>query len=208
MTNVGTFQDAERKSAAGVQVAPASSDSSTAAKVAPRYPINAFKSATAKTPQTSRHATVAQIAELLRRVQQVARKELAPLLTFVKYREGAASRGISDIESAHAVYGDIDDNFDPDVFEAGLAELEQAGAQVIAYQTYSHTPQAPRWRVFVFLDEPISPADYRACWEGLNALFGGMLDGNAKDSARLNYWPSCPPGETREVRTLNIGAPS
>jgi hypothetical protein len=139
-------------------------------------------------------------------VRQVPEKAAAPLLTFNKYREGAAGRGNADIELCYAVCGDIDGDFDGEKFEAGLAELERLGAQVITYQTFSHTAEAPRWRVLVFLDEPVTPADYSACWYGLNDVFGGILDGNAKDAARLNYWPSCPPGQTREVRTLNMGA--
>lgn len=169
-----------------------------------RYPLNVFECVTAKRPAFARPASAAQLAAGLHKIQQVARKELACLATLVSYRDGAESRSIADIESVHCVYGDIDKDFDPEAFEAGLQELEKAGIQVIAHQTYRHTDEAPRWRVYVLLDDPIPPGDYLACWEGLNAIFGGMLDGNAKDCARLNYWPSCPPGETREVRTFNI----
>ena len=170
-------------------------------------PVNVFASVQAKTPRETRTAKPAQIAAMLKRgVRQVVNKEAAPLLTFNKYREDAVGRGTADIERAHVVCGDIDGAFDPSKFEAGLVELEQCGAKVISYQTYNHTPEAPRWRVFVFLDEPVTPSEYGACWGGLNAVFGGILDGNAKDCARLSYWPSCPRGETREVRTLNMGA--
>jgi hypothetical protein len=170
-----------------------------------RVRINVFERVDSKRPR-SKDAWPDDIARLMvREVRQVARKDAAPLLTFNEYREGATSRGTADIVSAHAVCGDIDE-FDAAKFEAGLAELERAGAQVIAHQTYSHTPESPRWRVFVFLDEPVSVADYAACWRGLNDVFGGILDSNAKDCARINYWPSCPPGQTREVRTLNMEA--
>ena len=169
-------------------------------------PIHVFASVQAKTPQNSRTASPVRIAALLReKVLQVPRKEAAPLVTFNKYRDGATGRGTADIELAHAVCGDIDGDFDGAKFEAGLAELERCGAQVVSYQTFNHSPEAPRWRVLVFLDEPVSSADYRRCWHGLNDIFSGMLDGNAKDCARLNYWPSCPPGQSREVRTLNVG---
>lgn len=169
-----------------------------------RFPVHVFKGVTAKRPATSLALSAAQLAAQLSRVQRVARKDLAPLLTAVSYRPDAETRKIADIMTVHAVYGDIDRGFDPEAFEAGMRELDAAGVQVIAHQTYSHTAQAPRWRVYALLDEPIHPADYRACWEGLNAVFGGMLDDNAKDPGRLNYWPSCPPGESREIRTLNI----
>ena len=176
------------------------------AAIARRYTVNVFSSTSAKTPHKSRTVTAEVLAAAIHNVRPVPRKVDAPLVTLVTYRDGATSRAIADIEAAHAVYGDIDGGFSSEVFEAGMAELARMGAQVVAHQTYSHTPDAPRWRVIVLLDEPALPSEYRACWEGLNAVFGGTLDGNAKDCSRLNYWPSCPPGETREVRTLNIGA--
>ena len=178
----------------------------TAATVVRRYRVNQFNSTSAKTPSKSRDVTAEELATIIRNVREVPRKADAPLVTLVTYRDGATSRAIADIEAAHAVYGDIDGGFDSEVFEGGMAELARMGAQVVAYQTFSHTPAAPRWRIVVLLDEPALPNEYRACWEGLNAIFGGMLDGNAKDCSRLNYWPSCPPGETREVRAVNIGA--
>lgn len=174
-------------------------------KAAQKVRINVFPRIDAKAPSSSRDCTPAQVAALmLREVRQVERKEAAPLVTFNEYREGATSRGHADIIRAHAICGDIDGAFDAQKFEAGLAELEAAGAQVIAHQTYTHTPEAPRWRVFVFLDCPVTVADYATCWRGLNDVFGGILDGNAKDCARVNYWPSCPPGQARELRALNM----
>ena len=173
----------------------------------PKFTINVFRSISDKMPVRSRLVSSVQLATLMRKTHQVPRKDEAALLTLVTYRPGATSRGTADIESARCVYGDIDKNFDAAAFDAGIAELEQAGVQVIAYQTYRHTPEAPRWRVLVLLDEPVQPEEYRACWQGLQVIFCGMLDGAAKDISRLNYWPSCPPGETREVRTVNIEVP-
>lgn len=174
--------------------------------VEPKYPVNIFRSVSAPLPILSAYLTSGQLAARLSRVMKAERKELAPLVTLARYRPGAKTRKIIDIEAVLAVYGDIDRGFDLHSFESGMRELELAGFQVIAHQTYRHTDEAPRWRIYVLLDEPIPPVDYLACWEGLNAMFGGMLDRNAKDAARLNYWPSCPPGQTREVRTLNIAA--
>jgi hypothetical protein len=168
-------------------------------------PINIFQCVQSKTPLRTHCGTVEQIAAVMRsKPTFVDQKEKAKLVTFNTYTQGATSRGTASIELAHAICGDWDKNFDLSVFDRGMAELDEAGAKVIAYQTYSHTPEAPRWRIFVFIDESVTPADYRTCWEGLNDVFGGNLDPNAKDCARLNYWPSCPVGHTRKFRTLNI----
>lgn len=170
-----------------------------------KIPVNIFQSVQAKTPTKTRRITLKVLAQAMRERHQFRdRKEGAHLVTFATYKAGATSRGIADIEDDNAIKGDLDHGFDQASFEHGMKELGNSGAQVIAYQTYNSTPEAQRWRIFVFLDEPIPPCDYRACWEGLNAIFGGNLDDNAKDCSRLNYWPSCPPGQTREFRTLNI----
>ena len=168
-------------------------------------PVNIFCNVSSKLPEKIDRFTVTKLAKhMCSNPMLVNRKEQARLVTFNAYKQDAASRGTSDIELAHAVCGDWDKGFDAAVFERGMAELQDAGAKVIAYQTYSHKPEAPRWRIFVFLDDPVTPTAYRTCWDGLNNMFAGKLDGNAKDCARLNYWPSCPPDQTREFRTLNI----
>jgi len=168
------------------------------------YPVSGFQNTASKLPFKTEYLTAQQFAAQIRDTKQVTRKEAAHLLTCATYCNGAKSRKIVDIKSVHAVYGDIDKAFKSELFEQGMHELGLAGVQVVAHQTYSHTAEAPRWRVYVLLDEPIAPSDYLSCWQGLDTIFGGMLDINAKDPSRLNYAPSCPPAETREVRTLNI----
>lgn len=168
-------------------------------------PMHTFRDATSKIPMTSACVTLAEAAKALHNVKHVRCKADAPLVTFNDYVPGAQSRRVQDILCSHAVCGDIDHNFDQAIFDAGLEELVNLGVPIIAYQTYSHTAQAPRWRIFIFLDEPALHGEYTACWHGLNDLFGGMLDAAAKDSARLNYWPSCPPSQTRDVLTFNMG---
>lgn len=168
-------------------------------------PMHTFRDATSKIPMTSACVTLAEAAKALHNVKHVRCKADAPLVTFNDYVPGAQSRRVQDILCSHAVCGDIDHNFDQAIFDAGLEELVSLGVPIIAYQTYSHTAQAPRWRIFIFLDEPALHGEYTACWHGLNDVFGGMLDAAAKDISRLNYWPSCPLDEAREVRTLNMG---
>lgn len=166
--------------------------------------VNVFKSVRAPDPVFARDVPLPKLAEWLR--TRPARfneaKEKTALVTFNEYAEPGAGRGLGNIAKCHAIVGDLDHGFDRGAFDRGMDELREAGASVVAYQTWSSKPDAERWRVFVFLDEPIPPSAYLECWRGLNEVFGGMLDDNAKDASRISYLPSHPTGETREFRVI------
>lgn len=134
------------------------------------------------------------------------RKEDAPLFSLVEFHDSARdSRSLAGIKACYAIVGDIDHGFSQASFDAGMDALSEAGAAVVAYETFSSTAEAPRWRVVVLLDAPIPPSDYPACWAGLNALFGGMLDPGAKDAARLSYMHGFPQGQERRCIVLPEG---
>ena len=65
------------------------------------------------------------------------------------------------------------------------------GIAAVAYTTHSHTPEAPRWRVFVPLFEWVTPFYYEgiARWVG-NELGIEFLDKTTFQYNRLMYWPS------------------
>jgi hypothetical protein len=168
-----------------------------------KIPLNIFRRVTDVTPIKTLMATAKETVGLFRMPRTVAAKELAGLVTPCEYKGPAAGRSTANIALVHAIAGDIDGGFCRAKFDGGMSKLEEAGVFAVAYQTWNSTPEAERWRVFVFLDMPIPPDQYRECWEGLNALFGGTLDPNAKDAARLSYLPGCPQGQTRRVLVIN-----
>lgn len=63
--------------------------------------------------------------------------------------------------------------------------------EAIAYTTHKHTPQAPRWRVFIPLSEWVTPFYYEgiARWIG-NEIGMQFLDKTTFQYNRLMYWPS------------------
>jgi len=63
------------------------------------------------------------------------------------------------------------------------------GYTFVAYTTFGHTNERPRWRVIVPLAGETNAATHRATWAALNHLFGGAADVSAKDITRLNYLP-------------------
>lgn len=167
------------------------------------WPLAVYSAVQSRKPEKYGRMTADQLVKATRQVRSVAAKDAARLIAFHELRDPEAGRKTENIVAVHAIPADIDEGFDRGVFEGALRELEQRGFLVIAHETYSSTPQNPRWRVIVFLDEPVTPEVYGACWNGLNVLFDGMLDGAAKDAARISYVPSCPPGQTRAVRVIN-----
>ncbi len=97
-------------------------------------------------------------------------------------------RGIDNIEYVTAVPLDYDDGTPFDTILRLGANIE-----FIAYSTYRHSIEKLKFRLVIPLSRPVSASEYPAVWAALNAMLGGMADDGAKDAARLNYWPSCPP---------------
>lgn len=65
------------------------------------------------------------------------------------------------------------------------------GIAAVAYTTHSHTPEAPRWRIFIPLFEWVTPFYYEgiARWIG-NEIGMQYLDKTTFQYNRLMYWPS------------------
>ena len=86
--------------------------------------------------------------------------------------------------------------FDLDECPAGfdpkrLIEEKLPGVAAIAYTTHKHTPQAPRWRVFIPLSEWVSPFYYEGMARYVGSVLGmQLLDKTTFQYNRLMYWPS------------------
>jgi hypothetical protein len=164
------------------------------------YPINIYRAVQDKKPCRRVEVSESEFLQLLSTTRAVDSKEAAGLFSSLKFIDPTMeARKLAGISSVHAIIGDIDGAFDPAKFDEGAKTLREAGLTAALYQTYSSTPEAQRWRVVVLLDEPIPPSAYLQCWTGLDVIFGGILDKNAKDASRLSYLPSHPPGESRRA---------
>lgn len=86
--------------------------------------------------------------------------------------------------------------FDMDECPAGFNPLplireKLPGVEAIAYTTHKHTPEAPRWRVFIPLSEWVSPFYYEAMARKVGAEIGmQFMDKTTFQYNRLMYWPS------------------
>lgn len=178
-------------------------DATPCAERARQYPLNIYKGVQSRKPVKSGCMPLSRLLHTLSSPARCDRKEDAPLFSLVEFYDPAHdSRSLAGIKACHAIVGDIDHGFSRASFDAGMDALRDAGAAVVAYETFNSTAEAPRWRVVVLLDAPIAPSDYPACWVGLNALFGRMLDPGAKDAARLSYMYGFPQGQERRCIVL------
>jgi hypothetical protein len=78
--------------------------------------------------------------------------------------------------------GDHEDNLD------GLARAW--------YSTFSHKPDAPRWRLVLPLNRDVLPHEYEAVWQGGRVLLGNdtAIDEACSDISRAYWLMSCKPG--------------
>jgi hypothetical protein len=122
--------------------------------------ISLYRAVTAKKPVKHMHVSVRKLLRLLTTHREYPSKEAAPLFLLARFfdveSEGRKLSGIADV---HAVVGDID-HFDRMWFDRGVSKLQQGGFLGACYETYSSTPERPRWRIVVLLDEPIAPGAY------------------------------------------------
>ena len=85
-----------------------------------------------------------------------------------------------DIDSCPAGYNPID------VIDEQLPHVE-----AVAYTTHKHTPEHPRWRVFIPLSEWVTPFYYEAIARKVGSMIGmEMMDKTTFQYNRLMYWPS------------------
>jgi hypothetical protein len=80
-------------------------------------------------------------------------------------------------------------DFDSGAVDRFTIEQTLAGYAYVAFTTYAHTAEAPRWRVFVPVARPMSADEHTATWTYLSQLFRGQADEAAKDATRLSYLP-------------------
>ena len=111
-----------------------------------------------------------------------------------------SARSNGAVEIVHMVILDVDAK--PGNNVPSLAEMRarfKAGAQgiygckVLAYTTYNHALDNPRYRIILPLARGVAPNEYAALWGGINEALGGIVDIATKDISRTHYLPICPP---------------
>lgn len=84
-------------------------------------------------------------------------------------------------------------DFDSGKTTQKVIEEKLCGLSYVGYTSYSHTPDAPRFRVFIPYCKPITLNQHVAVFEHFYAMFGGDIDLHSKNAAQIWYTPACPP---------------
>ena len=100
----------------------------------------------------------------------------------------AGTRNAAGVTLVEGFTGDIDTGT---VFMAEL-KANLAGLQYIAYSSYSHQADDPRWRLFVPYVKPITPAEHGKVYDFFQRRFRNQLDARCKTTNQLWYTPACP----------------
>jgi hypothetical protein len=114
-----------------------------------------------------------------------------------------AYRCLAGVLRAHAVVLDVDDGSELEKVSEALSTFF-----VIMHSTFSATPEHPRWRVVVPLDQPVDADGYERVWRWLAMQLeatGIQPDYGARDASRAWAVPARPPTGFY-VATTNEGA--
>ncbi len=133
-----------------------------------------------------------ELAELLSRHDSRAKKD-GPAFSPTIYAKGKTRRN-ENVQALTLAVGDFDGGTSPETVRDHLSRL---GVWFVIYSTHSSTPKLPRFRAVVPLLEPVPADRWGTTWPALvRELFLGKVDLGTRDTSRIFYLPSAPPGAT------------
>jgi hypothetical protein len=108
-----------------------------------------------------------------------------------RYVDGVGSRSNAGVSEVSALVFDLD-RVPPDNWRLG-------DVCRINHTTWSHRPDAPKWRLIVPLTTPVAPADWPATWRRARGALCPEADPQCKDPSRQYFLPSRPPGGMQDA---------
>jgi hypothetical protein len=123
-----------------------------------------------------------ELVTLLTRFEVLRDKRRGRCWSPTAYAAGHTTRGNAGVESVSCLVFDLD-RVPPDP-----KRLERV--YWIGHTTWSHTPQAPRWRVVIPLVAPVPAAQWSDVWRRARAALCPEADPVCKDPSRAYWLPS------------------
>jgi len=120
-------------------------------------------------------------------------KKKLPCWSPALYEPGDKRANANVIGISALVYDFDDTKLKPDVVASRMEGRKKA---FVIHTTWSHKPRSPRFRLIVFLDRKLKPAEYPQAWKTVISELGyeNEVDTQAKDLARHYALPAIPNG--------------
>jgi hypothetical protein len=138
-------------------------------------PVTFFADGRART-KTQETVTLRKLAPRVENTRATEKSKL-PWLKLATFGDTPTPKGClrhdANVLSVSGLEGDYDGEAMPMGEAAEL--LDRAGVGAMLYESPSHRPDAPRWRVLCPLSKDHAPEERKALAEGLNGVLGGVL---------------------------------
>lgn len=169
-----------------------------------RVPVTAWKDV-GGSERTEVTVPWSRFVERLRAATPQAEKEKSPLLKLARFGEEPTPKGSlrhdGNVLAVTGVEGDHDSGtMEP---EEAVGRLENHNLRAVVATTWSHTPEAPRWRVFSPLSHPVEPGERRRLVAGLNGILDGALGRESFALSQSYFIGPRPGGEYRVSVTFD-----
>jgi len=116
-----------------------------------------------------------------------------------RYKTGT-NRGNANVECISMLVADVDGG---KAFADLKAKLD--AYHYLAHSSFSHTPDKPKYRVILPLNQPVPVADWALVWARFNAMLEGVNDPSTKDPARIYFLPSHPENAPGHFIATGVG---
>jgi putative DNA primase/helicase len=130
--------------------------------------------------------TLDELVQLLTRFEVLGDKRDGRCWSPTQYTDGETSRSNAGVTRISALVFDLDRML-PDTNRL-------IGVCWIGHTTWSHRPDAPRWRVVIPLAMPAESSEWSHIWRRARAVFCPEADPACKDPSRAYWLPSSPAG--------------
>ena len=114
--------------------------------------------------------------------------KIGPAFSPAIYPKGLTRKDVNVIAVSMLVL-DIDDGTPYASIKSKLV-----GIKHLMYTSFRHSQELHKYRVVVFLDQPVPAADWPQVWMRANAFFDGHLDEKTSDPSRMYFLPAHPKG--------------
>jgi hypothetical protein len=132
-----------------------------------------------------------QLTQVLAAFKNYVQKDQCPLWSPYALKEGSRHENAAVSEICCLVLD----------FDQGTPDWSRfSELTFIAHTTWSHTKEAPKWRVVLPLDRPVPAVLWKGVWSDLRARLAPDIDPSCKDVCRWYYLPSSPKGAPQDVK--------